>query len=120
MNNKPEQMKFNFFAVLASLLILSACNADDTEVTTTTAALEVAINDTLIVAHRDSAPIEGGREVSVQPEHGEVLLDAFTIKYVPGVDFTGEDYLEVTNKASSGDANFYITSIDKYTITVTE
>ena len=45
---------------------------------------------------------------------------AFTIKYVPGVDFTGEDYLEVTNKASNGDANFYITSIDKYTITVTE
>ena len=82
------------------------------------ADFKVGVNDTLVISQRDTAPVEGLREVTVAPRNGEILMDAFSIRYVPEKNFKGTDYVEITNKASAGDANYFITSIDKYSIVV--
>lgn len=113
-------MNILYKIALSSLALgsLNSCSESNDNFPTTSAELQVQVNDTLLIASRDTAPVEGGREVSVAPKNGEVLVDAFTIKYIPGTNFKGEDYLEITNKGSIGDGNYFTTSVEKYSITV--
>ncbi|MEH6659136.1 hypothetical protein [Leeuwenhoekiella marinoflava] len=108
------------FKLVLSIFMLSlfvACGNDDA-ITNNGSNLRVAVNDTLIISQRDTAPVEGRRQVTVQPKNGKILLETFSIKYIPREGFTGTDYVEITNEASPGNNDYYITSVDKYTINV--
>ena len=113
-------IKFKFVFVLMGILFACSCSKDDQDFPTTTAELQVKVNDTLLIASRETAPVEGGREVSVEPKHGKVFIDAFTIKYLADTGYTGGDYLEITNKGSIGDGNYFITSVEQYAIKISE
>ncbi|MFI8380276.1 hypothetical protein [Leeuwenhoekiella sp. NPDC079379] len=113
-------IKFKFVLVLMGILLAGSCSDNDKDFPTTTAELQVKVNDTLLIASRDTAPVEGGRDVSVEPKHGKVFIDAFTIKYLADTGYMGEDFIEITNKGSIGDGNYFTTSVEQYSLKISE